>query len=59
LVYDVHEMRTVDAIRKARKQGLSQRNVIATITEQGYVSRNGKPFALAQLQRILDVHHIA
>jgi site-specific DNA recombinase len=59
LVRDTYEMQTVDVIRQARTEGLSQRKVIDRITEQGHVSRNGKPFALAQIQRIMEVHHIA
>jgi hypothetical protein len=29
------------------------------ITEQGYVSRNGKPFVLTQVQTIMTRHGIA
>jgi hypothetical protein len=44
----------LDAIRKARSRGLTQRQVVAELARQGFTTRKGTPLGLTQVQRIMQ-----
>lgn len=54
LVDDENEQLIIAAIHKYREGGLSLRNIVSRINEQGYKSRSGKPFQLTQVARIVN-----
>jgi len=53
LVEDPAEQEILATARAARARGLSLRDVVAELEERGVRSRAGKPFALAQVARML------
>jgi site-specific DNA recombinase len=59
LIADGDEQALLDAIRNARQRGLSQRGVVAELTQQGFVTRKGTAFSLMQVQRIMQQAQIA
>ncbi len=54
LIDDEDEMLIIAAIHKYHEGGLSLRNIVTRINEQGYKSRSGKPFQLTQVARIVN-----
>jgi site-specific DNA recombinase len=59
LVAQCGEQALLDAIRSARQRGLSQRQVVAEMAQQGYTTRKGTPLILRQVQRIMEQAQIA
>jgi site-specific DNA recombinase len=53
LVEDPAEREILRSVRAARARGLSLRDIVAELEERGVRSRAGKPFALAQVARML------
>jgi hypothetical protein len=53
LLPDSAEQRLIAQVRSARARGLSQRAVVAYLTEQGFTTRKGTAFSLIQVQRIM------
>lgn len=53
LVEDPAEQQILATARAARARGLSLRDIVAELEERGVRSRAGKPFALAQVARML------
>ena len=49
----------LEAIRTARQQGYSKRQVVAELAQQGFTTRKGTPLILRQVQRIMEQAHIA
>jgi hypothetical protein len=54
LVAEAGEQALLDAIRKARSRGLTQRQVVAELARQGFTTRKGTPLGLTQVQRIMQ-----
>ena len=59
LVADADEQALLEAIRSARSQGYSQRQVVAELARQGFTTRKGTPLILRQVQRIMEQAQIA
>ena len=59
LVADEEEQTMLEAIRSARRQGYSQRQVVAELAQQGFTTRKGTPLILRQVQRIMEQAQIA
>jgi len=59
LVADAEEQAMLQAIRTARSQGYSQRQVGAELASQGCTTRKGTPLILRQVQRIMAQAQIA
>jgi site-specific DNA recombinase len=53
------EQAVIEAVREARRRGLSQRAIVAELTRQGFTTRKGTAIQLTQVQRILKTHQIA
>jgi DNA invertase Pin-like site-specific DNA recombinase len=53
LVADEAEQGLLDAITSARKDGLTQRAIVAKLGADGFTTRKGTPLSLMQVQRIL------
>ena len=59
LTPDAAEQAMLDAIREARRRGLSQRAVVAELDRQGFTTRKGTALRLTQVQRIMQQARIA
>lgn len=59
LMADSDEQAMLEAIRTARSQGYSQRQVVAELAQQGFTTRKGTPLILRQVQRIMEQAQIA
>jgi hypothetical protein len=59
LVAAAAEQDLLAAIRTARQRGLSQRQVVAELTRQGFTTRKGTALSLMQVQRIMQQAYIA
>ncbi len=59
LVASEAEQALLEAIRKARQLGVSQRAVVAELARQGFTTRVGTPIGLRQVQRIMEQARIA
>ena len=59
LTADSEEQAMLEAIRTARSQGYSQRQVVAELAQQGFTTRKGTPLILRQVQRIMEQAQIA
>lgn len=59
LVAQCGEQALLGAIRSARQRGLTQRQVVAEMAQQGYTTRKGTPLILRQVQRIMEQAQIA
>jgi DNA invertase Pin-like site-specific DNA recombinase len=52
LVADEHEAHVLDVVRELRAERLSLRAVVRELGARGLVGRTGRPYALAQVQRM-------
>jgi DNA invertase Pin-like site-specific DNA recombinase len=59
LVVHAQEQAMLEAIRRARQRGFSQRQVVAELTRQGFTTRQGTRLILRQVQRIMTQAQIA
>jgi len=48
------EQAILSLVYQLRREGLSYRSIVGLLKDRGIVNRKGKPFALAQIQRILS-----
>jgi DNA invertase Pin-like site-specific DNA recombinase len=53
------EQAVIEAVREARRRGLSQRAIVAELARQGFTTRKGTAIQLTQVQRILKTCQIA
>lgn len=53
LVEEPAEQGVISAVRQARARGLSHRDIVAELQEEGHRSRSGKPLGKTQVARIL------
>lgn len=53
LLPDAHEQQIIARARLLHSQKLSHRQILKTLTLEGYTSRSGNPFVLSQIQRFL------
>jgi hypothetical protein len=59
LVAQSGEQALLDAIRSTRRRGLSQRQVVAELAQQGFTTRKGTTLGLRPVQRIMEQARIA
>jgi DNA invertase Pin-like site-specific DNA recombinase len=59
LELDEGEQALLNAIRDARRRGLTHRAIVADLERQGFTTRKGTPLLLRQVQRIMQQAQIA
>ncbi len=52
------EQRTIARIKALLAEGVSQRGIVRVLASEGLVSRNGRPFLLTQVRRVLGLDRV-